>query len=452
MPDTTATKASELCEELVGTGFPEFSTDLSGGDYALPSKDNNPLYDDLAKLSLNDLTTQEPNGTGSFDSIMTSVKSHLQEEFEENRITGEEYSKAYIELTTAALSTGLQFLLQRDSNYIQNQLIQQQARAAEVQLTSAAAGLEEAKLRVKLAQMEGENVKVQYALSKLQLATEDLNYDLTEKRIAQATTDVALSDYRLNEVLPEEKRQLVYQTDFVLPKQVETSTAQIANMVKTGLDIDAGRVIKDYQRTHILPEELSNLSKDVEAKTASITKVNYEVDCILPAQKVNLERDGLIKSYQLSNTLVQQYALLKEQTEVQRGQTQDTRLDGVTNIVGAIGKQKELYSQQIDSYKKDARYKVAKMWLDQWITQKSLDEGLFAPDQFSNSNFNAVLSNLREDNALGVADGSSSVGDTSSVSEPASGTFVGTTTNSDIEDINSDNELYDNLLDELQDN
>jgi len=120
------------------------------------------------------------------------------------------------------------------------------------------------------------------------------------------------------------------------------------------------------------------------------------------AQIANLELQG--DGLTLTNTTVipQQVALLEEQTEVQRAQTLNTRTDGVTTIVGAVGKQKDLYTQQIASYQRDAETKVAKIFADAWITQKTIDEGLLAPTQFGNTDINEVLVAIRAANNLGA--------------------------------------------------
>ena len=89
-----------------------------------------------------------------------------------------------------------------------------------------------------------------------------------------------------------------------------------------------------------------------------------------------------------------------EQRESERAKTLDTRIDGVTPVSGTVGKQKELYTQQIDSFDKDAKYKIAKIYLDGWITQKTLDEGLTAPTELQNTAINAVLSEIRDVNDL----------------------------------------------------
>jgi hypothetical protein len=181
----------------------------------------------LPAISLSDLTLKADNTTAVFDGIMNSVHNHLGSEFETGRITGAEYTKAYIALTSASLQSAVSFLLQKDAALWQAILVRQQAINA-----------------------------------------------------------------------------------------------------------------------------------------------------------------------------VAQEALIIEQTQVQRAQTMNTRLDGVTTVVGAIGKQKDLYDQQITSYQRDSETKAAKMFSDAWITQKTLDEGLTAPDNFTNATVDIVMEKIRENNGL----------------------------------------------------
>ena len=94
------------------------------------------------------------------------------------------------------------------------------------------------------------------------------------------------------------------------------------------------------------------------------------------------------------------YISVSEQGEAQRAQTMDTRSDGAT-VAGAMGTQKNLYLQQIDSYKRDAEVKAGKMWTDAWITMKTIDEGLLPPSQFTNENLDAVLNKIKTNNNLG---------------------------------------------------
>lgn len=97
--------------------------------------------------------------------------------------------------------------------------------------------------------------------------------------------------------------------------------------------------------------------------------------------------------------LTEQQGLVKEQKEAQRGQTSDTRTDGQP-VMGVLGKQKDLYTQQIESYKRDSELKAAKMWTDAWITQKTIDEAVLAPNMFTNATVDQVLGSIKTKNGL----------------------------------------------------
>ena len=283
--------ANELVTELIGDKVFEFpEIDLDDPKYEIP--DYNETVE-VKSLTNEDLTTRTVGGSGSFDAIMAGTAAHLRKEYESNRISGAEYTKAYIELSAAALSGAVQFLLGKDQAYWQAILVQQQARIAEVEIVKARVELQTAKVALRAAQYQALTAEAEYALTKMKVSTEDATY--------------------------------------------------------------------------------CNLN-------AQTTQVKYNIENILPAQK----------------------DLLEEQIEVQRAQTMDTRSDGVTPIVGSVGKQKELYSQQITSYQRDAEVKAAKLFTDAWITQKTLDEGLTAPQGFTNASLDEILTALKVNNDIGT--------------------------------------------------
>lgn len=245
--------------------------DLEGDEFQIPDPSGNPLYDTITALSIDELTEGKVGGSGTFDRVMSSIKEHLGEQFSRERITGDQYTKAYIELTSAALSSGLQFLLQKDQAKWSAVLVQLQARKAEIEAVTARLGLETAKYQLVAARAQAEILEGQYVLTQLQIANEVAKYDATY------------------------------------------------------------------------------------------------------AQK----------------------DLLVEQLEGARAATRDTLSDGTTPVAGMMGKQKELYDEQIQSYIKDARYKGAKMFADAWIAQKTIDEGLTAPGAFTNATIQEVLESIR---------------------------------------------------------
>lgn len=265
-----------------GMDFTIPTVNLSGSQFQLPAA-SGALYAEIEKLTNAHLTTGVVGGSGTFDQLMAGVKAHLEVEFKANRITGAEYTKAYIALVQSAMGNAVQYLLGKDQAYWQAMAAQVASQTAGVQLVTARVQNETAKAQFRTAETEARTAGASFALTKAKLATEGIAYDTA--------------------------------------------------------------------------------------------------------------------AYSLSTMLPQQLNLLKEQTEAQRAQTLDTRFDGAT-VSGSVGKQKALYQQQIDSYKRDAEIKAAKIFTDAWITQKSMDEGTLPPSGFANASIDTILTALKANNGL----------------------------------------------------
>ena len=270
-------EANRLLEELTkGDDFTLPDIDMTGPEWDIPGGDDSPIFGAIDKISNESLTTREVGGSGTFDALMESAHNHLKAEFKANRITGGEYTKAYIAMMESCMSNAVQFLLGRDQAYWAAAMAQIQAVTARVQLATS-------KAQFVLAKIQALSAKSEYALTKMKIATES-----------------------------------------------ETYCAALFNA---------------------------------------------------------------------SQMLPQQLKLLTEQTEAQRAQTLDTRTDGAA-VKGSVGKQKELYSQQITSYQRDAEVKASKLFTDAWITQKTIDEGLNPPNGFTNASIDTILTKLKSNNGL----------------------------------------------------
>lgn len=270
-------EANRLLEELTkGDDFTLPDIDMSGPEWDIPGGDGSPIFGAITKITNESLTTREVGGSGTFDALMESAHNHLKAEFKANRITGGEYTKAYIAMMESCMSNAVQFLLGRDQAYWAAALAQIQAVTARVTLATS-------KAQFVLAKIQALSAKSEYALTKMKIATES-----------------------------------------------ETYCAALFNA---------------------------------------------------------------------SQMLPQQLKLVTEQTEAQRAQTLDTRSDGTT-VTGSVGKQKELYSQQITSYQRDAEVKASKLFTDAWITQKTIDEGLNPPNGFTNASIDTILTKLKSNNGL----------------------------------------------------
>ena len=303
-----------------GVSFEIPQIDVTGPSFQIPGGMDSELYKEVTRIANSELTTNTLDGTGTFDVLMRGFKAHLKEEYNQSRITGAEYTKAYTALVESAMAQGVQFLLGKDASFWQ-------AMSAQIQAITAKLQLETARVRHTTAQLEALNQEATFALTKMRLANENMQY--------------CIGKFNHEQMLPAQK---------------------------TGQDI------------------------------ANRTAV-YNVDMIMPLQKVGLEHSNSIALFNLQTMLPQQYELLVEQTEVQRAQTLDTRSDGST-VVGAVGKQKDLYSQQIVSYQRDSELKAAKLFADAWTVQKTVDEGFVAPANFQNPSLNSVLGHIKTNNNL----------------------------------------------------
>ena len=315
------TEGNSLFQILTaGVSFEIPQIDVTGPSFQIPGGMDSELYKEVTRIANSELTTTTLDGTGTFDVLMRGFKAHLKEEYNQSRITGAEYTKAYTALVESAMAQGVQFLLGKDASFWQ-------AMSAQIQAITAKLQLETARVRHTTAQLEALNQEATFALTKMRLANENMQY--------------CIGKFNHEQMLPAQK---------------------------TGQDI------------------------------ANRTAV-YNLDMIMPLQKVGLEHSNSIALFNLQTMLPQQYELLVEQTEVQRAQTLDTRSDGTT-VVGTVGKQKDLYSQQIVSYQRDSELKAAKLFADAWTVQKTVDEGFVAPANFQNPSLNSVLGHIKTNNNL----------------------------------------------------
>lgn len=235
------------------------------------------------EVTMAQLTTAETEGRGDFDELMRAAASHIQAEYEKDRITGKNYSDVYLGVMTQVLQSSVSFLLQKGVTHQQIQLLQEQ--------------------------IEGQQ--------KQNLVTE---------------------------------KQLV-----VMDKQIEQSTAEIA--------LINARILTEAENTKLVTANANNAVKQGQVLDAQIAKLNKEIE-VLTEQKWNAQAQRL-----------------------------DT-VDGRT-VAGSIGKQKELYSAQINGFERDAEQKLTKILLDTWSVSRSTNDAVEVPSQANNSSIDEVIGKAR---------------------------------------------------------
>lgn len=335
-------EANRLIESLTSEeDFVIPTVDFNGPAFKFPFDENSQLFQDVALLKNEDITQRVVNGTGTFDSLMAGFAAHLMKEFESNRITGGEYTKSFIALSESAMGNAIQFLLGKDQAFWA-------AQTAQINAMQARVTLETAKVQLATAQLEALNQRANFALTKMRLATEEITY--------------CTAKYNLDNIMPEQLAKL----------ELEKAGQVLENSTLS------------FTLTSMLPKQLEMLTTQLAGQVIGNSTATYNLSTTLPQQL------ALLKG---------QEAMIKEQTESQRAQTSETRTDGQA-VRGVLGKQKDLYTQQITSYQRDAEVKAGKLFTDAWITMKSIDEGLLPPNGFTNASVDTVLTAIKTNNEL----------------------------------------------------
>lgn len=122
-------------------------------------------------ITLPSLTTATLDGTGVFDVLMRANKAHLESEFTQGRIKGAEYATVYLGSLESVMSAAITFLLQKDKNALEAQLVAQQILLAQVEVIKANA-------QVLQIEAQTRNLAAELLVLQAQKCKLDAEYDL----------------------------------------------------------------------------------------------------------------------------------------------------------------------------------------------------------------------------------------------------------------------------------
>ena len=122
-------------------------------------------------ITLPSLTTATLDGTGVFDVLMRANKAHLESEFTQGRIKGAEYATVYLGSLESVMTAAITFLLQKDKNALEAQLVAQQILLAQVEVIKANA-------QVLQIEAQTRNLAAELLVLQAQKCKLDAEYDL----------------------------------------------------------------------------------------------------------------------------------------------------------------------------------------------------------------------------------------------------------------------------------
>jgi hypothetical protein len=278
-------------------------------------------------LDIHDLTHASVDGNGAFDVLMRSVKAHIQQEWDANRIKGNEYSALYLGALQSAMQFAMQYVLSEAKTNAEVAILKQQLENLKIEGDNA---VKQGNLLDKqvLDMIAATDLKVQQAAN---LAAEALNIPkqgaVLDAQAAKLLKDVALAD---EEILIAQQKVLISQAELGIAQ------AKLVNIPKEGalLDAQAAKTLADID---LAIRQLALLEQQ---------KLNAEVEnTLIAANKLKADAEKLF---------------IEQKTVTEKANT-DASVLGVDSL---LAKQANVYQNQADGYLRDAEQKAAKIMID----------------------------------------------------------------------------------------
>lgn len=342
----------------------------------------------MAALTIDDLTTGIPTGTGVFDVLMKVAKEHIQEEYAKGRIKGTEYSQVYLGSMQAILQSALTFVLTKQKSDLEAQLLEAQIALEAKKLLQA-----DAEIALVNAQISKTNAEIQLVnaqITKMQqeadlVAEHILSEQKNRQRIDAEILNLGAQKFQIEAqtALLGSQKGKVDQDILIGAQQLLIATEQVITEQKKHLQQDAEIALIDKQ---VLTEAAKPAQIAAETSFTTVKSNLTAAEKLLTDQKIinavteelvlqgqkcklNAEFDNLVEQKLLTaaNTTKtnSEISLLNQKKVTEQAQVSALGVDADS----IIGRQKSLYQRQADGYLRDAEQKAAKMAVDAWIAQ-----------------------------------------------------------------------------------
>ena len=221
----------------------------------------------MTALVISELTTAEVAGTGVFDVLMRSAKSHLDQQFKDGRIKGPEYATVYLGSLELAMQTGLAFVLQQRKNDLEAQLLDKQLLLADKELVKADAAIAQLTAQTALVTQQTANAVIEGEVLTAQKCKLQAEFDFTQAQTLKSAQELAL-----------------------LTQKTATERAQI-----TALGVDADSVVGRQKDLYMA--QTSGFARDAEQKAAKLMVDTWSVrrttDEATLATDITTTKDGV---------------------------------------------------------------------------------------------------------------------------------------------------------------
>ena len=174
------------------------------------------------KLNVASLTGGERQGEGIFEELMRAMKSHLVTEYDAGRITGDNYTNAYVAGMGGAMNTGAQYLLQIELNNQQVRLLDEQIAAAAKQVTLVQSQIDKEAQNLLYTVKQTLKLDSDIALVDSQVLSQGKQLLVMDEQINNAQKDLVIKDSQNDKLLAEEL-MIAQQTSNELTRNAQIS-------------------------------------------------------------------------------------------------------------------------------------------------------------------------------------------------------------------------------------
>jgi hypothetical protein len=270
-----------------------------------------------------DLTGAALDGSGVFDVLMRANKVHLESEFTKNRLKGSEYATVYLGSLQSVMTTALTFLLQKQKNALEAQLIEQQILLAKVEVTKAEASLLQIEAQTALVDQQRLNAIAELAI--------------IQANALKVPAEIALINAQTGKIV-DERAMLVAQ---IAKVNRDTINGAIEATVITAqkLKVDAEIILLGKSGTKS-DQETALLLHKVATEVAQISASGVEANSVIGKQKIlyTAQADGFARDAEQKAA-----KLMADTWSVRRTTDEGTQADGSNmldnvNIGRAIAK------------------------------------------------------------------------------------------------------------------
>lgn len=245
-------------------------------------------------IDITQLTTGELVGTGVFDILMKTSREHLIREHSAGRITGQDFTNAYISMMQAVMVQATQYALMKDKT------------AYDISLVSAQTNL--VKQQEDNAIKEGLSIEANTAFTEARTLTEASNKELVDQQVLTQTFQQ--EDIKQSTLLKvAQEAQIDAETlnipkqGIVIDKQAEKITSDISLTEQQKINLASEKLLTDEKVTS---EEISQTVATKQGDLLTQQKAN------LSAEALNIPKQGELIEAQIAKNTEETIAISKQ--------------------------------------------------------------------------------------------------------------------------------------------